>query len=174
MRQAVTTTLSAVSAALCVFFARRAAPSVETVHYDLQVFANTLLAGLVGITGGCAVVEPWAAVVIGCTCRGGCGHGPPAHTLTHVCLCPGAWVGCVASLAGVSGALFVLTSNLMVKYRVDDPLDAVAVHGSPGLWGLVRCGVGCVYARALCTWRVMCSLQLCAVAASACLQPRVA
>ena len=25
----------------------------------------------------------------------------------------------------------------MIKLRIDDPLDAVAVHGGPGLWGLM-------------------------------------
>lgn len=35
------------------------------VEYDLKMAMNGSLAGLVAITGGCAVMEPWAAVVVG-------------------------------------------------------------------------------------------------------------
>lgn len=35
--------------------------------YDLVVVCNGILAGLVAITSSCACVEPWAAIVIGCT-----------------------------------------------------------------------------------------------------------
>jgi len=35
------------------------------VHYDLTMAMNGSLAGLVGVTGACAVVEPWAGLVIG-------------------------------------------------------------------------------------------------------------
>jgi Amt family ammonium transporter len=35
------------------------------VHYDLTMAMNGSLAGLVGVTGACAVVEPWAGLLIG-------------------------------------------------------------------------------------------------------------
>lgn len=35
------------------------------VHYDLTMTMNGSLAGLVGVTGACAVVQPWAGLVIG-------------------------------------------------------------------------------------------------------------
>jgi Amt family ammonium transporter len=34
-------------------------------RYDLSVAMNAVLTGLVGITGGCGLIEPWAAVIVG-------------------------------------------------------------------------------------------------------------
>ena len=31
----------------------------------------------------------------------------------------------------------ILVLDVMIRLRIDDPLDAVAVHGGPGLWGLM-------------------------------------
>ena len=42
--------------------------AIEKWHrgfYDAAAALNAVVAGLVGITGPCGVVEPWAAVVIG-------------------------------------------------------------------------------------------------------------
>ncbi len=58
---AVTTTLAAgaggVAAALLT--------KLVTGRYDLGLTVNGVLGGLVGITAGCAVVDPWASIVIG-------------------------------------------------------------------------------------------------------------
>ena len=60
-RVAVTTTLAAgASAATAMVISR-----LRTGHSDLSLTLNGVLGGLVGITAGCATVEPWAAVVIG-------------------------------------------------------------------------------------------------------------
>lgn len=60
-RVAVTTTLAAgASAATAMFISR-----LRSGHSDLSLTLNGVLGGLVGITAGCATVEPWAAVVIG-------------------------------------------------------------------------------------------------------------
>merc|ERR1711988_1483668 len=45
-------------------------------------------------------------------------------------------------MAGIMAALvFIGTSKLLVRLRIDDPLDAFAVHGANGLWGLLVCGI---------------------------------
>jgi len=63
-KTAVTTTLSAASGAVAnlilVFVMSR-----EQHLYDLEETCNGALAGLVGITSACSVVDPWAAVIIG-------------------------------------------------------------------------------------------------------------
>jgi Amt family ammonium transporter len=66
----VTTTLSAVTGAMSLFFI---GSGIDTLRegkpvLKLEYINSGVLAGLVGITAGCSVVEPWAAIVIGfCT-----------------------------------------------------------------------------------------------------------
>lgn len=64
---AVTTTLSAASGCASALFFDTMMGMKKTgeAEYDLSMAMNGCLGGLVGITAGCAVVEPWAAVVIG-------------------------------------------------------------------------------------------------------------
>ncbi|GFR49915.1 hypothetical protein Agub_g12023 [Astrephomene gubernaculifera] len=60
-RVAVTTTLSAATAGLVTLFWRY----FQSSTWDTVLVCNGCLGGLVGITCGCAVVEPWAAVLCG-------------------------------------------------------------------------------------------------------------
>jgi Amt family ammonium transporter len=67
---AVTTTLSAASGCISAMFIDTLMcyrKNGEVVEYDLSKAMNGCLSGLVGITANCAVVAPWAAVVIGLT-----------------------------------------------------------------------------------------------------------
>jgi len=60
---AVNTTLSPCVAGLVVFFLR--AKVVSPKCLDVGGFCNGILAGLVAITAGCAVVKPWEAAIMG-------------------------------------------------------------------------------------------------------------
>jgi len=100
-RVAVTTTLSACSAGLT---AVSIAKLVENA-FCVERMGNGILAGLVGITAGCHVVEPWGAIMVGI----------------------------------LSGMIYFGTSKLMVCVGIDDPLDAFAVHGASGFWGVLAC-----------------------------------
>lgn len=60
-RTAVTTTIAGCSAALTTLFVRR----VQTGHWNVTDVCNGLLGGFAAITAGCAVVDPWAAVICG-------------------------------------------------------------------------------------------------------------
>merc|ERR1719499_2857575 len=57
-----------------------------------------------------------------------------------VSLCAGCnvyepWAALVVGAGG--GFCFLAVHTLMLKFKLDDPLDAVAVHGGGGLWGLL-------------------------------------
>jgi Amt family ammonium transporter len=58
---AVITTISAGAGGLTAIFGQR----ILGAKSDLVMVVNGIIAGLVSITGGCAVVEPWAACVVG-------------------------------------------------------------------------------------------------------------
>jgi Amt family ammonium transporter len=64
---AVTTTVAAASGCVTAMFFDTIIEARKTgeATYDLTMAMNGCLAGLVAITAGCSVVEPWAAVVIG-------------------------------------------------------------------------------------------------------------
>ncbi|KAJ0959616.1 putative ammonium transporter AmtB-like domain, ammonium/urea transporter [Helianthus annuus] len=60
-RTAVTTTLAGCTAALTTLFSKR----LLVGHWNVTDVCNGLLGGFAAITSGCAVVEPWAAIVCG-------------------------------------------------------------------------------------------------------------
>lgn len=60
-RTAVTTTLAGSTAGIVTLFGRR----LLVGHWDALDVCNGVLGGFVAITSGCAVVEPWAAIVCG-------------------------------------------------------------------------------------------------------------
>ena len=60
-RTAVTTTLAGSTAALTTLFSKR----LLAGHWNVIDVCNGLLGGFAAITSGCAVVEPWAAIVCG-------------------------------------------------------------------------------------------------------------
>lgn len=48
----------------------------------------------------------------------------------------------LSALAGIIGAFVYLgASKLMVKIGIDDPVDAIAVHGFCGMWGVLAAGL---------------------------------
>merc|ERR1712106_896671 len=64
---AVTTTLSAATGSITAMFSDTLIGMCTEGHaeYDITMAMNGALGGLVAITANCAVVEPWAAVLIG-------------------------------------------------------------------------------------------------------------
>lgn len=102
-RVAVTTTLSACGGAMVAVSLTK----VISGKFDLGMLCNGTLGGLVGVTAGCSVVEPYAALVIGL----------------------------------ISGCVVVGAHHLVLMAEIDDPIDAFAVHGCCGAWGVIAVGV---------------------------------
>merc|ERR1719499_2651047 len=43
----------------------------------------------------------------------------------------------------VAGAVYYISCEVLVTYKVDDSLEAVCVHGVCGLWGMIAAGLFC-------------------------------
>jgi len=100
---AVNTNLSAAAGALIAMlysWIRHGKPSIG-------MLLNGVLAGLVGITAGCAAVSMIDAILIG----------------------------------AISGIVMTLTSGLLWKLKIDDPVGAIPVHGAAGIWGVLAVGI---------------------------------
>jgi Amt family ammonium transporter len=101
-RSAVCTTMAAAAGGLTAVMINYCLYGV----WDLIAVCNGVLAGLVSITAGCSVVEPYAAI-----------------------------------LAGMGGAVVIWSSGkLLLKLRIDDPLEAFPMHGMCGVWGCLFVG----------------------------------
>lgn len=105
----VNTTLSAASAGITALFLNLFIVERQTgeAQYNLLYAMNGCLSGLVAVTGSCAFIEPWAAVVVGF----------------------------------VAGLIYLGTSNLLIRYCIDDAVDAIPVHFANGVWGVISVGL---------------------------------
>ena len=72
----------------------------------------------------------------------GCGYGMFNFIcyLGTIALCAGCdvyklWASVI--VGALSGPLYLFGKYLLLRFRVDDPLDAIPVHGGGGLWGLI-------------------------------------
>ena len=102
-RVAVITTLAAAAGGVAAMLLHYSLYKV----WDLIAVCNGVLAGLVSITAGCPVIEPYAAVI-----------------------------------AGAGGAVILwATGKLLLKLKIDDPLEAFAVHGACGAWAVIFVGL---------------------------------
>ena len=102
-RVAVITTLAAAAGGVAAMILHYSLYKV----WDLIAVCNGVLAGLVSITAGCPVIEPYAAVI-----------------------------------AGAGGAVILwATGKLLLKLKIDDPLEAFAVHGACGAWAVIFVGL---------------------------------
>jgi len=106
---AMTTTIAGATSCLtCVILTR-----ILEGHFDVGMGLNGILAGLVSITAGCSVVDPWMAFIIGL----------------------------------VGGHIYYFAHYLLLRLRIDDPLDAFPIHGLCGMWAMFAVGIFCTDAN---------------------------
>lgn len=105
---AVSTALSGAAGGISALFTNLIIEERRTGEpaFSLVMAMNGSLAGLVAVTSGCALMEPWAAIVTGI----------------------------------IGGWLYMFSSHLLIKYRVDDAVDAIPVHMTNGIWGMIATG----------------------------------
>jgi len=105
---AVNTTLAAASSCASALGANYIIAERRTGEgeFSLKVTMNGCLSGLVAITAGCAVLDPWAAVAVGF----------------------------------FAGLVYLITSNLLIRARIDDAVDAIPVHMCNGAFGSLCIG----------------------------------
>lgn len=60
-------------------------------------------------------------------------------SITAGCSTVDPWAAIVIGFVG--GLMYLMASNLMLKLKIDDPLDAFAVHGACGAWGVLSVGL---------------------------------
>ena len=76
-------------------------------NFDLTMFMNGVLGGLVGITAGADQMGPNSAILIGV----------------------------------IAGIILVFGVSLLDKFKLDDPVGAIAVHLICGIWGTLAVGL---------------------------------
>ncbi len=93
-----------------------------------------------GAAGGIACLA-FAVLVDGVwdvtMCLNGCLAG--LVSITSGCAFFEPWAAIIAG--GVGGVIFPLASRALTRMRVDDPLEAGAMHGGCGAWGLLATGL---------------------------------
>ncbi|MFI3172788.1 MAG: ammonium transporter [Eubacteriales bacterium] len=116
---AAATQLDGVGGLGSIFLTTTVAPAVASVvtmfftwfkngKPDVSMTLNASLAGLVGITAGCANMDAFGATMVGL----------------------------------VAGILVVVAVEVLdIKFKLDDPVGAVAVHCANGIWGTLACGL---------------------------------
>lgn len=124
-RVAVNTTLSAATGGLTVLFLSLFLGRPG----DIGPMLNGIITALVAITSPCALVYPYAAVIIGLV-RATCECIPGLDRRSHR----------VISSSQVAGMVYLGGAWLLRVLKIDDPMETTAVHLGGGIWGMIAVG----------------------------------
>ncbi len=61
--------------------------------------------------------------------------------ITATCAIADPWMACIIGI--VSCLVYACARRLLVRLRIDDPMEAASVHGFVGTWGLLSAGIFC-------------------------------
>merc|ERR1719440_810957 len=106
--------------------------SAATGMMAAQVAMNTTIAAA---TGGLTVFILRMALTKGKYDIGGFCNGILAGLVSITAPCGNVEVGPAFAIALIGGFIYQGASSLLRKVKVDDPIDAFAVHGACGAWG---------------------------------------
>lgn len=107
--------------------------NIDEANAVAQVFVNTNIAACGGLIAALALARVWFGKADLTMALNGALAG-----LVSITAEPLAPTALQAVLVGGAGGLLVVASIVMLdKLRLDDPVGAISVHGSCGIWGLI-------------------------------------
>jgi len=111
--------------------------SIERGFMAAQVAMNTTIAAAVG---GITVFLCRLGTSKKYDIAGFC-NGILAGLVSITAGCGNVECGSSFMIAVVGGIVYEVSSRLVKKMKVDDPIDAFAVHGAPGMWGTLAAAI---------------------------------
>lgn len=149
-RAAVNTTLGAAFGLVGAFFYKMILEFIHsrTLVWDVMVAGNGTLAGLAAITAGvlkvvvfcCVPSAPPASLPPPLHPIPSPPPHPPLSTKSSGCSTVQPWGACVIGI--IAGMVYVSAAWLVLcVFKVDDPVEAIAIHGFGGMWGVVATGL---------------------------------
>eukprot|EP00440_Ansanella_granifera_P062424 gb/GFBE01067682.1/.p1 GENE.gb/GFBE01067682.1/~~gb/GFBE01067682.1/.p1 ORF type:complete len:548 (+),score=146.74 gb/GFBE01067682.1/:1-1644(+) len=109
----------------------------ETGALAAQVAMNTTLAAA---TGGITVFVMRYALIKKYDVGGLC-NGILAGLVSITAPCGNVECGTAFAIGLIGAMVYQGASMLLVKLKIDDPVDAVPVHGACGIWGVIAAGI---------------------------------
>ena len=105
--------------------------TLEFTPQVASIMAHTIVAGVAGMLTAAAIgwrqrKIPEVELLI---------NGSLAGLVSITASCNAVTTAEAALIGGIGGAVMLLVNYWLVRWRIDDAVDAVAVHGGGGLWG---------------------------------------
>lgn len=115
--------------------------STLEVAGQMETAARVAVTTTISAAAGGLVTVSWAKLINGKWSIGMSCNGILAGLVSITSPCPVVepWMALIIGLIG--GSIYFGSSNLMLKLKIDDPLDAASVHGFCGIWGLLAAGI---------------------------------
>merc|ERR1712117_46658 len=104
---------------------------------DGPVVSSIFLVTIIACAAGALVVLAFAKWNTGFWKLGETVNGGLAGMVSVCCGCDGFALYTACLVGAIGGLFYIGISQVLSKLKVDDPVNAVAVHGGGGIWGLL-------------------------------------